>query len=133
MTYFALLASASLICGLSVAGCASPPADSPPPSRSFTSPSASDLDPRLAEKVSIGGLNQDSIERILPFVLAGSSLKYEIDYEAFRRAGIDLTNRRVMHRPADGIPRSQLLNEVLDQIPATYSLRDNTVRIGPQS
>jgi hypothetical protein len=132
MSIFTLIAGAGLGCGLWIVGCAAPPAKAQPPAtRSSTSPVASDLEMRLAEKISIAGLNFETMERIIPYVLADTSIKYEIDHEAFIRSGIDPAKRRVMHAPAHDIARGKLLQEILDQVPARYYREGDTLRIVP--
>jgi len=103
----------------------------PPPSSS-TSLNRTKLDKKLAEEVSHGGFNLEPMERGIQSALSDSRIRYQIDYEAFVRSGIDPARRMVQHGPVTRMPLGQLLQEILDQVPARYRTQGDILMIRPR-
>ena len=86
---------------------------------------------RLNTEVTDGGLSLCTLAEALRTLLPGRGIPYRIDADAFAAEGIDLTKAVIATPPPQREPLGQLLQRLLDLVPAGYTVDGDTVVISP--
>ena len=92
------------------------------------------LKDKLARKVTRpAGFNQDTLDKAMASFCREYDITYRIERAAFADRGIDLAKRNVAIRPVKDTPMGDILQEVLDQVPATYRVEKEVLVIVPKT
>jgi hypothetical protein len=91
------------------------------------------LKDKFAKKVTrTAGFNQDTLDKAMASFCRDYNIKYRIERDAFAARGIDLAKPNVAMGPVKDTALGQVLQKVLDQVPATYRIEKETLVILPQ-